>query len=217
MANLVVHTVAMEQPLVPNAPSPVGAWATAAGLGALAVVATWLANRVIVGSFADAPRPEDLLFEALPYVRGARWLTVVALVGGLGAFLWVTLRSSPSRIPAVGARIAVMYLIRALLIVLTPLAPAHGEGIFVFPQPQFGMFPSGHTALAAMLALLAPADRPWLRWFEWAMVGVMIAGLLLARGHYSIDIAGGLLLAYFVATVRTRGGSSRRGASPTLG
>lgn len=202
------QTVVMGQPRVRKAPVSGAAWVIAAVLGGLAVVATWLANQVILGSFADAPRPDDLLFELLPYVRGARWLTVVALVAGLGAFVWVALRSSMSWIPVAGARIAVMYLLRAGLIVLTPLAPAHGEGIFVFPQPQFGMFPSGHTALIAMLALLAPDDRPWLRRFEWAMLGLMVTGLLLARGHYSIDIAGGLLLAYFVATVRTRGGST---------
>ena len=94
-----------------------------------------------------------------------------------------------------------MYLIRAGMIALTPLAPAYGEGIFVFPQEQFGTFPSGHTALLTLLALLVPDDQPRLRRFHWAMVAVMIAGLLLAHGHYSIDIVGGLLLAYFVATV----------------
>ena len=52
-----------------------------------------------------------------------------------------------------------------------------------------------------LLALLVPDDQPRLRRFHWAMVAVMIAGLLLAHGHYSIDIVGGLLLAYFVATV----------------
>ena len=33
----------------------------------------------------------------------------------------------------------------------------------------------------------------------------MIAGLILAHGHYSIDVIGGLLLSYFVATVWQRG------------
>lgn len=66
------------------------AWATAVGLGVVAAVATWLANQVIVGSFADAPRPDDLLFELLPYVSPARWLTVVALAAGIGVYLWAT-------------------------------------------------------------------------------------------------------------------------------
>ncbi|MHA7861757.1 phosphatase PAP2-related protein [Tessaracoccus sp. Y36] len=169
-------------------------------LGALAAVASWLANQVIVGSFADAPRPDDLLFGLLPYVRPARWLTVVALVAGPAVFLWAILRAAPSRLPEVLAAIALMYLLRAGMIVLTPLAPAQGEGVFVFPPQQYGMFPSGHTTLLALLALLVPEGPVWVRWFLWSMTAVMIAGLLLARGHYSIDVAGGLLLAYFVAT-----------------
>lgn len=185
--------------------SPALAWAVALGLGALAAVATWLANRVLVAYFSDAPRPADLLFELLPHVYAARWLTVVALASGVGVFLWAILRTSPSRLPAVGTRVAVMYLLRAAMIVLTPLAPAYGDGIFVFAQEQFGMFPSGHVGLITLLAMLTPADRPGARRFLWSMVAVMVAGLLLAHGHYSIDIVGGLLLAYFVATVTGRG------------
>ena len=33
---------------------------------------------------------------------------------------------------------------------------------------------------------------------QWSMVVLMSAGLVLAQGHYSIDVVGGLLLAYFV-------------------
>lgn len=181
------------------------AWATAVGLGVVAAVATWLANQVIVGSFADAPRPDDLLFELLPHVSPARWLTVVALAAGIGVYLWATWRAAPSTLPAAATAVALMYLLRAGMIVLTPLAPAYGEGIFVFPQEQFGTFPSGHTALLTLLALRVPDDRPRLRLFQWAMVALMVAGLLLAHGHYSIDIIGGLLLAYFVATVWRHG------------
>lgn len=175
------------------------AWGVALGIGALAGLATWGANAVIMRFFADAVRPDDLMFELLPYVGPARWLTVVSLAGSLAAFLWST-RKEPATLPAAGVVIALMYLLRAGLIVLTPLAPAHGEGGFVFPQVQYGMFPSGHTALVALLALMVPRRRGWRRW-QWGMVGLMITGLLLARGHYSIDIVGGLLLAYFVVNV----------------
>ena len=181
------------------------AWAATVGLGAAAGVATWLANAVIVWFFADAVQPDDLLFRLLPYVGPTRWLTVGALVAGLGVFLWATLRAAPSRLPAAASAVALMYLLRAGMIVLTPLAPAYGEGFFVFPQEQYGTFPSGHTALLTLVALLVPDDQPGLRRFQWSMVAVMIAGLLLARGHYSIDIVGGLLLAYFVATVWRHG------------
>ena len=67
-------------------------WAITVGLGVLAAVATVLANLLIVRGFPDAARPDDLLFELLPHVRPARWLTVVALVLGFGVFLTDLLR-----------------------------------------------------------------------------------------------------------------------------
>lgn len=181
------------------------AWITTLGLAAAAAVATGLANVVILRLFPDAARPDDLLFELLPYVESARWLTVIPLFAGPAVFLLETIRTAPRRLPAVGSAVAIMYLLRAGMIVLTPLAPAHGEGGFVFTQVQYGMFPSGHTALVTLLALLTPDEPAWLRRFMWSMVVLMIVGMVLAHGHYSIDIVGGLLLAYFVATVWRHG------------
>lgn len=179
--------------------SRVAAWALALGLGALAGVSTALGNALIVDRFADTARPADLLFELLPYVEAARWLTLVALVGGLGVFVVNLLRHDLARVPAVGAAISLMYTLRAVIMVLTPLPPAHGEGVFLVAPQQFGMFPSGHIGLVTLCALLTPPERTGLRRFQWLMVAVMSAGLLLAHGHYSIDIVGGLLLSYFVA------------------
>lgn len=181
------------------------AWLTALGLAALAGGASALANAVLIRHFPDAARPDDLLFEVLPYVEAAKWLTVVPLFVGPAVFLWVMVRADPRRIPAMGAQVAIMYFLRAGMIVLTPLAPAHGDGAFVFSTVQYGMFPSGHTALVTLLTLMVPDDRPRLRAFMWVMVALMVAGMLLAHGHYSIDIVGGLLLSFFVATVWRRG------------
>lgn len=178
--------------------SPGAAWAVCLGLGALALLATYLGNALIVERFSGAVRPDDLLFELLPYVRPARWLTVLALVVGFGVFLADLLRTDPSRLPAVGTVFALMYLSRAVLMVLTPLAPAQGEGPFIFSPQQYGMFPSGHVAAVVLLALLTPRNRPGPRRVQWLMLLLMVAGLLLARGHYSIDVVGGLLLGYVV-------------------
>lgn len=167
----------------------------------LAALATLLANVLIVRSFPDAPRPDDLLFEILPYVSPARWLTVVALAGGFGLFLGDLVRHDglrSRRLAAAGAMFALMYFSRAVITVLTPLAPAHGDGAFVMEPQQYGMFPSGHVGALTLLLLLSPAERPWVRRVQALMLVLMILGLLLARGHYSIDIVGGLLLSYVV-------------------
>ena len=91
-----------------------------------------------------------------------------------------------------------MYLLRAGIMVLTPLAPSQGDGPFLFSPQQYGMFPSGHVAALTLLAMLTPPDRPRLRMLQRTLVGVMAAALVLAHGHYSIDVVGGLLLAFFV-------------------
>ncbi|MFB9732671.1 phosphatase PAP2-related protein [Ornithinimicrobium kibberense] len=175
------------------------AWTLALTLGLLALTATLLGNQLIVTRFADAVRPDDLLFELLPYVRPARWLTLATLVVGFGAFLGDLVRSGRTALlPAVGAVFAVMYLLRAGIMVLTPLAPAQGEGPFLFSPQQYGMFPSGHVAALTLLAMLTPADRPRLRTLQRVLVALMAAALVLAHGHYSIDVVGGLLLAFFV-------------------
>ncbi|SDC01065.1 PAP2 superfamily C-terminal [Raineyella antarctica] len=183
----------------PTSARPVLAWMLAVGLLLHALTASLLGSALIDSSFPDRPRPDDLLFTLLPYVGAARYLTVVALVGGFGAFLVDTLRRDRTRLPEYISVFALMYLMRAVIMVLTPLGSAQGEGAFVFSQQQFGMFPSGHVAACTLLVMLTPTDRgPWLPGFQQLLLVLMCAGLLLAHGHYSIDVVGGLLLGHFV-------------------
>ena len=98
------------------------------------------------------------------------------------------------------ALVAVMYLLRAGISVLTPLAVARDSAVLSFPLFGNVLFPSGHTALAFLLARLTDRTRaPGLRTAQIVLLGVIIVTMLLSRGHYSIDIAGGLLLGYFVS------------------
>lgn len=186
------------------------AWSLALGLAALALAATLLGNALILAQLTDPVRPADLLLDTLPYVRPARWLTVLALVVGFAVLLADLLRRRPERLPAVVCVFALMYLLRAGIMVLTPLAPAQGDQPFIFTPQQYGMFPSGHVAAMVLLAMLTPEDRPRSRAVQWLMVGLMVAGLLLARGHYSIDVVGGALLAYFVVQTWRDGRLFRR-------
>ncbi len=165
-----------------------------------------LGNRLILSEFANRPRPRDLLFELLPYVSWARYLTVIALVIGFSLFLYYAVRYEPTRIPALTAIFALMYIMRAAFMILTPLAPAQGAGPFVFEVQQYGMFPSGHIATALILVLLTSAERaPILRKVQSALAAIEGAGLILAHGHYSIDLVGGMLLAHFVVTAWNHG------------
>jgi len=165
-------------------------------------VTTLASNRLILEWFPDRPYPRDLLFELLPYVGWTRYLTAAALFAGFSLFLYYALRHEPGRIPAFTSIFALMYLFRAAMIVLTPLGSAQGEGAFVFEVQQYGMFPSGHIAASLILVLLTSVERaPVLHRVQILLAALELAGLVLAHGHYSIDIVGGLLLAYFIVHV----------------
>ncbi len=182
------------------------AFAVSLLLVAAAAVASLGGNAFITARHADRPAPRDTLFELLPYVSGARYAVAAALVVGLVAFLAYTILSVPEQLPRTLSVFSVMYILRAGLMVLTPLADAQGAGAFVFPIVQHGMFPSGHVAMALLFVLLTDGARaPWLRRMFIALAVVVGAGLLLAHGHYSIDVAGGLLLAYFCEREWSRG------------
>ena len=182
------------------------AYLVSAGLLAAVAITSFAGNRLILSQFPDRPRPRDLLFEVLPYVAWTRYLTVAALVIGFSLFFYYVLRYEAGRIPAFAAIFALMYLFRAAIMILTPLASAQGEEPFVFAMQQYGMFPSGHMAASLILVLLTSAAlAPGLRIAQWVMAVTEGAGLVLAHGHYSIDVVGGLLLAYFVVQVWTKG------------
>ena len=68
------------------------------------------------------------------------------------------------------------------------------------------MFPSGHTGSIFLCYLFVVwfGSRRFQPVFL-LFVGIEILALLLARGHYSIDIAGGMLLSYsMVSFLRER-------------
>ena len=91
-----------------------------------------------------------------------------------------------------------MNFMRAVVIVLTPLAHARGVAP-AFPLFQNGMFFSGHTAAVMLFAMLTdPARAPGLRRLQFVLLGTVIVALLISRGHYTIDIVGGALVAYFI-------------------
>lgn len=186
---------------------PARAYAIGAALLVLAGVVMEGSSRLLATSFPDAPVVPDTLFGILPYVRDARHVTMIAMIAGGLLFANYTVRVARDRMPEYMAVIAIMYLLRAALVLLTPLAHARGEGPpTAFPLFINGMFPSGHTAAALLFFWLTDAGRaPVLRRAQLALFVVVVAGLLISHGHYSIDIVGGALLAYFVHREWTRG------------
>lgn len=176
------------------------ALAASGGLLVAGGLACEVSSRIIGAWFSDAPVVPDLLFVFVPYVREVLWVSTGAMVLGVLLFAYYSLRYARDQLPTYLAVLGLMYLLRAVLMVLTPLAHARGEGpIQMFPLFQNGMWPSGHTAAALLFAWMTDARRaPGLRTVQVVLAVVVIVALIVSRGHYSIDIVGGVLLAYFV-------------------
>lgn len=142
----------------------------------------------------------DLLFDILPYVHWTQYVTDIAVVvSGLLALFYV-LKYDAKHLPFYMTVFAVAYFMRAFIIPLTPLGGAFGNmatyGITTIQQ--HGMFPSGHTAMATVAYLVIDrAKSPIVKHLLFWLLMIEVISLLLSRGHYSIDIIGGVLISYF--------------------
>ena len=193
-------------------------WPSGRALGvAVALLAgagiTTLAGNILIHvGFPDRPYPDDLLFRMVPPVYEAQYLTEPAIIGSLAILLVYAIRHARERFAEMLAMFGIFYLVRSVLMVLTPLANAYdGPSHYgTIPLDQLGMFPSGHAGAALMCFMLIDAARAPVarRVALWLMITQVVA-LLLSRGHFSIDLAGGVLLAYFVVREWNDGASFR--------
>lgn len=193
-------------------------WTVAIAFGVAAGVATEAASRFIALVFPDRPTAPDLLYDWLPHTPAASYLTLIAITAMLALFFAHAVRTAPDRLPEYLCVFALMYLLRAPMLVLTPLAAARDGSAIPFPLFVNALFPSGHTALGLLLVLLTDAGRASrLRAVLATFLCVVIVTMLFSRGHYSIDIVGGLLLGYFVSREWADGqlfGPLRRAVAP---
>jgi membrane-associated phospholipid phosphatase len=67
------------------------------------------------------------------------------------------------------------------------------------------MFPSGHVTLAAAMYFLIDGQRhPWFKRAAGLLGLAEMITLILSRGHYSIDVAGGVMLGFIAIGLLTR-------------
>jgi len=76
------------------------------------------------------------------------------------------------------------------------------EGVFTLSKPYPNDFWfSGHTANAVLIALATAGSRPWLKGLAWGNVFFEILIVLSTRTHYTIDVVGGIFVAYTIHRV----------------
>lgn len=145
----------------------------------------------------------DFLFDSLPFVPSAQYLTdaVVLLSGAIVIYYFI--KYEKRHLPYALYAFGFFYLLRALLVVLNPVSGYFGtEATFGLTSIKpYGAFPSGHVGFAVVCYLLVSSSvAKYTKAILYFLVIVEAASLLLARGHYGIDIVGGLLLGYFVVS-----------------
>lgn len=187
---------------------------------AMTLLALWAEGRA-------APAARDVLLESLPYVP---WVDRLNYWAWLGAYLPISivlLVHEPQRWSRYMVTGGLVSLARGACIALTTLgAPASGAPIAVHgaadfwgayaallsPAQVFGgdaihvhlsqdLFFSGHAATTFLL-LLYVWHRPVLRWCALAGHVAMVAAVMLAHIHYSIDVVGAWAVTFAIFAAR---------------
>lgn len=167
----------------------------------LAASLNFIGSEVISSNFPNRPVPADLFFRITPQISWAYLISDLANLFSFFLVLYYMLRFSVDESPRYLLNFALAYFLRACMIILTPLGTANGsDGSFygVTIVKQLGTFPSGHTIMVCLAYLLIDRKNyPLISNLALLSIGVEVISLLTSRGHYSIDIVGGFLVAYF--------------------
>ncbi len=179
-------------------PKSLGSIAFLAGSGVFCFAVSQLIQRL----YPQRPVVPDLLFTLLPDVPFLAYLTDPIMAAAIALVLVYAFTSGRRHLPHYFFSVGAAYLARGVLMALTPLGRPTGNldsyGIFrVINLKQHGMFPSGHVTLAAAIYFLIDGkSHPGYK-LAMGLLGLAeMVTLLLSRGHYSIDIAGGVMVGY---------------------
>ena len=175
-------------------------WSIAVLVGAS--VFCFAVSEMIQRLYPERPVVPDILFTLLPDVPFLAFLTDPIMAAAIVLVLWYAFSRGRDHLPYYFFSVGIAYLGRGLLMALTPLGRPTGNlesyGIFsVIQLKQHGMFPSGHVTLAAAIYFLIDGERhPGFKRAAGILGLAEIVTLLLSRGHYSIDVAGGIMLGW---------------------
>lgn len=163
-----------------------------------------VSNFIIFKYFPDRLKVDDLLFRLTPYISWTQYLTDIANIFSVLLLIIYVIKGHVKKLPYYFTTFALMELMRAVFVVLTPLGTplVNGPHYGLTTIHQHGEFPSGHTALVVLCFLLVnKKDSSVIKTLLLISVIVEIVSLVLSRGHYSIDIVGGILIAFVSFTI----------------
>lgn len=171
----------------------------------LALLANLGSSYVLSFLHFDSLPVNDLLLGMIPQINSMGYLADLVLVVETIMFFWIW-RKNKKKLARAIMMVDVMLLVRSLLVLLTPIGNSFGmieySDFFSLKNLPSGMFPSGHTAFVFLgyLLLKDEANRR-MAYVSLALLFIEVITLLISHGHYSIDIVGGLMLAYIIYRV----------------
>lgn len=167
----------------------------------LAGLANFVSSEYIQSLYPNRLPIIDLIFDNTPTVMWTQYITDIAvLLSGLVIFYYI-LKYEIDYFPYFLFVIAMYFAFRAVIIPLNPFGGYWGNmnTYGISKIMQHGAFPSGHTGFAVVAYMLADKSKSRVvKLILYILVLAEIVSLIFSRGHYTIDIIGGLLLGYFV-------------------
>ncbi|MCX6376832.1 MAG: phosphatase PAP2-related protein [Armatimonadetes bacterium] len=138
----------------------------------------------------------------LPFIPALEFTTDPIIVISIILMLYFAFGPDRKRSGYYFFTVGIGYVFRGILMILTPLGrptgnlDTYGAGVFLHVY-QHGLFPSGHAYLAAVIFFLIDRARtPRLKIAAGILCICEVLTALLSHGHYSIDLVGGVMLAF---------------------
>lgn len=140
---------------------------------------------------------KDLILDNFPYYNIAFLYDSFIF---LAIFIFLTFIINNKKIESIAYYLwifGIFYLIRGILIILTPLSNPYDNYNQIFNGGflSAGLFPSGHVGISFLIILLT--EGIYKKLAVVSVIGIIIA-LIFSKGHYSIDIFCAFILAYAI-------------------
>ncbi|MBP9818014.1 phosphatase PAP2 family protein [Candidatus Shapirobacteria bacterium] len=168
----------------------------------LSLVANYVGSYILSHLNLNLQPVNDFLLLIIPRIYWMGYVADATLLL-IGALTLYSLRHNLKQMSFVINTVSFALFIRSFLILLTPTSNSFGiveyTDLLSFTKYPSGMFPSGHT-ICAFLSYLFIKSHPnkSLHTLMFLLLILEIMALIASHGHYSIDIVGGLMLAYII-------------------
>lgn len=170
----------------------------------LFLITAILGNYIIYRYFPNRVISNDLVFSLFPYTLSTEYVADALFF--LGVFLYIVFYAfrNIKNLNHIVNVILIMYIARAIIMIFTPLMRPTGvdmpsHGFFREYMTQLGMFPSGHVALIATMYFdISGKKYEILKKIMYFILIFSSIFMIISRGHYTIDVIGGVMLGYIV-------------------